>query len=240
MTSTLLLRLPHPSQPDAEWLAVDEAGFASGPRQSGSLEAAAAACAGAKVIALAPATQILLAEPELPPGSGAKLARAIPFALEEQLTEDIDQLSFAVGRRSERGTTPVAVVSRSILQGWMSALTQAGIDPVALYADVSLLPDNPGQTVLWLEGDRLSVRRPGSLPVMIEMAPVTEALAVTGVLDIDAAALLYVTAADGGRVHAEIEQLQPRFAALNVQVLPDGPLPWFARELATTSAINLL
>lgn len=240
MTSTLLLRLPHPSQPDAEWLAVDEAGFATGPRQSGSLEAAAAACAGAKVIALAPATQILLAEPELPPGSGAKLSRAIPFALEEQLTEDIDQLSFAVGRRSERGTTPVAVVSRSILQGWMAALTQAGIDPVALYADVSLLPDNPGQTVLWLEGDRLSVRRPGSLPVMIEMAPVTEALAVTGVLDVDAAALLYVTAADWGRVKAEIEQLQPRFAALNVQVLPDGPLPWFARELATTSAINLL
>jgi general secretion pathway protein L len=240
MTSTLLLRLPHPSQQDAEWLPVDEAGFATGALQSGPLEAASAACSGAKVIALAPATQILLAEPELPPGSGAKLARAIPFALEEQLTEDIDQLAFAVGRRSARGTTPVAVVSRSIMQGWMAALAQAGIDPVALYADVSLLPENPGQTVLWLEGDRLGVRRPDALPVMVEMTPVTEALAITGVLDVEAAALLYVTAADWSRVQDEIEQAQPRFASLNVQVLPEGPLPWFGRQLAATGAINLL
>ena len=63
------------------------------------------------MIALAPATQVLLAEPVLPPGSGVKLVRAVPFALEEQLTEDIDQLYFAVGRRTARGGTSVAVVS---------------------------------------------------------------------------------------------------------------------------------
>jgi len=240
MTLTLLLRLPGPSQQDAEWLTVDESGLASSPRQSGTLESAAAAAAGARVIVLAPATQILLAEPELPPGSGAKLARAIPFALEEQLTEDIDQLTFAVGRRSERGTTPVAVVSRAILQGWIAALSQAGIDPIAVYADVSLMPDNPGHTVLWLEGDRLSVRHPNSLPIMIEMTPVTEALAITGILDVDASALLYITAEDWSRVHDEFEQVVERFGSLNVQVLPDGPLPWFARELAASSAVNLL
>ena len=69
-----------------------------------------------KVVALAPATQILLAEPALPPGSGVKLARAVPFALEEQLTEDIDQLSFAIGRRRSGGATPVAAVSRDVLR----------------------------------------------------------------------------------------------------------------------------
>jgi general secretion pathway protein L len=240
MALTLLLRLPGPDQPAVEWLTVDDSGQAVTPRQSGSLEAAAAASRGARVIVLVPATQVLLAEPELPPGSGAKLARAIPFALEEQLTEDIDQLAFAVGRRSERGTTPVAVVSRSILQAWVERLSLAGIDPVALYADAALLPENPGQSVLWLEGDRLSLRRPGALPMMIEMAPVSDALAVTGILDVDASALLYVTAEDWARVQDEFESLVGRFASLNVQVLPEGPLPWFARELAATNAVNLL
>jgi general secretion pathway protein L len=240
MALTLLLRLSGPAGQDSEWLTVDDAGLPVAPRQSGSLEAAAAAGKGCKVIALVPATQVLLAEPELPPGSGAKLARAIPFALEEQLTEDIDQLAFAVGRRSERGTTPVAVVSRSILQAWISTLSQAGISPIAMYADMSLLPENPGQAVLWLEGDRLSLRRPGTLPMMIEMTPVTEALAITGILDVDASALLYVTAEDWARVQDEFEQVAGRFASLNVQVLPDGPLPWFARELAGTNAVNLL
>ena len=54
------------------------------------------------------------------PDSGVKLARAVPFALEEQLTEDIDQLSFAIGRRRSSGGTPVAAVSRTVLQGWLS------------------------------------------------------------------------------------------------------------------------
>jgi general secretion pathway protein L len=240
MALTLLLRLPGPDQQSVEWLTADESGLAVTPRQSGSLEAAAAASKGAKVIVLVPATQVLLAEPELPPGSGAKLARAIPFALEEQLTEDIDQLAFAVGRRTERGTTPVAVVSRSILQAWVEQLSQAGIDPVALYADASLLPENPGQSVLWLEGERLCLRSPGALPMMIELAPVSEALAVTGILDVEASALLYVTAEDWARVQDEFEPLAGRFASLKVQVLPEGPLPWFARELATTNAVNLL
>ncbi len=131
---------------------------------------------------LAPATQILLAEPELPPGSGVKLARAVPFALEEQLTEDIDQLFFALGRRRPGGRTPVAVVSRSVLQGWITELSAAGIEPTAIYPDISLMPENPGQTVLWLEKSRLAVRRPGSLPFAVELTPVTEALVVAGVI----------------------------------------------------------
>ena len=136
----------------------------------------------AKVVALAPATQILLAEPELPPGSGVKLARAVPFALEDQLTEDIDQLCFALGRRRANGRTPVAVVSRSVLQGWISDLNSVGIEPTAMYADMSLVPENPGQTVLWLEKTRLAVRRPGSLPFAVELTPVCEALVVAGVI----------------------------------------------------------
>ena len=160
MPQSLLLRLPSPGQDETEWLTLDEAGAPTPTRQRGTLSLAAAVWRRGRVIALAPASQILLAEPELPPGSGAKLARAVPFALEEQLTEDVDLLSFAIGRRRAGGSTPVAVVSRSVLQGWMAELDSAGIVPEAIYPDISLMPENPGQTVLWLEQERLAVRRP--------------------------------------------------------------------------------
>ena len=42
---------------------------------------------------------MLLMEPELPAKAGAKLAQMVPYALEEQLAEDIDDLHFAIGRR---------------------------------------------------------------------------------------------------------------------------------------------
>src|ERR1700732_3461845 len=151
MPHTLLLRLPAPGQEDTEWLSIDDAGVPAAARQRGPLSLAAAVGRSAKVVVIAPATQILLAEAELPPGSGVKLARAAPFALEEQLTEDIDQLHFALGKRRASGGTPVAVVSRSVLQGWLAELSAAGMTPAAVYADMSLLPLNPGQSGLWLE-----------------------------------------------------------------------------------------
>lgn len=250
MPQTLLLRLPVSAEDETEWLVLDEGGAASLSRQRGSLSLAAAVARSAKVVVLAPASHILLAEPELPPGSGPKLARAVPFALEEQLTEDIDQLSFAVGRRRPTGGTPVAVVSRTVLSGWLSDLESAGLDPQAIYPDISLMPENPGQTVLWFEGARLAVRRPGAMPFAVELSPVKEALVVAGVIAdplgdtaesrIAESALLYITREDWARSKDEFEALVESFASLKVQLLPDGPLPWLARGLDSPDVVNLL
>jgi general secretion pathway protein L len=250
MPQSLLLRLPPAGQEETEWLTLDENGAPTPTRQRGALTLAAAVWRNGKVVVLAPSTQILLAEPELPPGSGAKLARAVPFALEEQLTEDVDLLSFAIGRRRGNGGTPVAVVSRSVLQGWLAELTAAGLDPQAIYPDISLMPENPGQTVLWLEKERLAVRRPGALPFAVELSPVREALVVAGVIadplestaepKLKESAILYVTREDWARVQGEFEDLLEDFAALKVQLLADGPLPWLARGTGNPDAINLL
>ena len=250
MSQTLLLRLPTPGQEETEWLVMDDAADAGTTRQRGSLSLAAAVSRNGKVVALASSTQILLAEPELPPGAGVKLARAVPFALEEQLTEDIDHLTFAVGRRRPSGGTPVAVVSRSVLQGWLADLAAAGLEPLAIYPDISLMPENPGQTVLWLEQGRLAVRRPGSLPFAVELSPVSEALVVAGVIadPLDAtappktpeSAVLYATREDWSRAQHEFELLTDKFESLKVQLLADGPLPWLARAVPSTAAVNLL
>ncbi len=254
MPQTLLLRLPAPGQEETEWLSLDEGGAAITAKQRGPLSLAAVLARSAKVVVLAPATQILLAEPELPPGSGARLARAVPFALEEQLTEDIDELCFAIGRRQASGRTPVAVVSRSVLQGWLAQLAAAGIEPTAIHADISLVPDNPGQTILWLEKARLAVRRPGALPFAVELTPVAEALVVAGVIPDPLAepaaegavpnplesAVLYVTRGDWAEIQDEFEGLADKFASLKVQLLTEGPLPWLARRLDAVDAVNLL
>jgi len=250
MPQTLLLRLPSPGQEETEWLIIDDAGESETTRQRGSLTLAAAVSRTGMVVALAPATQILLAEPELPPGSGVKLARAVPFALEEQLTEDVDHLSFAIGRRRPSGGTPVAVVSRTVLQSWLADMSAAGLEPLAVYPDISLIPENPGQTVLWLEKERLAVRRPGALPFAVELSPVSEALMVAGVIadpldttsepKVPENVVLYATREDWASSRGEFERLAERFESMKVQLLPDGPLPWLARALADTDAVNLL
>jgi type II secretion system protein L len=112
------------------------------------------------------------------------------------------------------------------------------------------MPENPGQTVLWLEQERLAVRRPGKLPFAVELSPVSEALVIAGVIadplttesepKVPENAILYITRDDWARIHSEFEQLTEKFESLKVQLLPDGPLPWLARSLAATDAVNLL
>jgi general secretion pathway protein L len=251
MPQTLLMRIPAGPDEETEWLALDDQGAPTLTRQRGSLSLAAAVWRSGKIVALAPSNQILLAEPELPPGTGAKIARAVPFALEEQLTEDIDLLTFAMGRRRDNGSTPVTVVSRSVLQGWISELKSAGLDPQCIYPDIALMPENPGQTVLWLEKGRLAVRRPGALPFAVELSPVKEALVVAGVIadplespeappKVLENAILYVTREDWDTVKDEFEHLIDQFESLKVQLLGDGPLPWLSRSLNDSEAVNML
>ena len=133
------------------------------------------------------------------------------------------------------------MVSRTVLQGWIDDLKTAGLDAQAIYPDISFMPENPSQTVLWLEKERLAVRRPGALPFAVELSPVREALVVAGVIadplepgsteepKPKESAVLYVTRDDWARVQGEFEDLLEDFASLKVQLLTDGPLPWLAR-----------
>jgi type II secretion system protein L len=119
-----------------------------------------------------------------------------------------------------------------------------------MYPDISLIAENPSQTVLWLEQGRLAVRRPGALPFAVELSPVSEALVVAGViadpLETPAepksleSVVLYATREDWVRVKLEFEQLADRFESLRVQLLTDGPLPWLAQGLGGSDAVNLL
>ena len=102
----------HPSDVWAEWLSVDGSGTRHGNVQTGTLDIASGLAGGRKLIAIVPGTDVLLAEPVLPLKSGVKLQQIVPFALEEQMAADVEDLHFAIGRRNERPGTPVAVVSR--------------------------------------------------------------------------------------------------------------------------------
>src|ERR1700756_3796260 len=148
MADWLLLRLPRTPEEPATWLIASAGGAPLAATQRGTLADAAAAAGGRRVCALVPGSDVLLAKPELPPGSSARLNKLVPYALEEQLADNIDELHFAIGRRSaESSRTPVAVVGRALMNEWLAALGAAGLQPDCLYADSELLPVNPRQAV---------------------------------------------------------------------------------------------
>src|SRR5690606_31283561 len=135
------------------------------------LSDAAPAAAGRRVVVLVPGTDVLLAEPVLPLKSSAKLAQVVPFALEEQLAEDVEDLHFAVGKRADRPGTPVAVVSHERMTQWQVTLRTAGIDVDAIYAETSVLPVTPNGVSLLIDGSRVYVRREGTPGAVLDVEP---------------------------------------------------------------------
>jgi len=245
MADWLLLRLPRVPEQPATWLVVDPRGVATGPPQSGPLSLAAPRSAGRRICVLVPGTDVLVAEVELPTKAGAKLAQLVPYAMEEQLADDIDDLHFAVGKRPSDSTrTPVAVVTRALMDQWLTNLKSAGLEPEAMYADSDLLPHNPGQSVALLEEDIVVVRPPSGSPVTLPADALQEALAMAQSSPEGGGAgrglILYTGAPEWHEHSAQVESLRERFDGIKIQLLANGPLALFAQQLPTATPTNLL
>jgi len=246
MADWLLLRLPRSPDQPATWLVVDPRGNPSGPPQAGPLSLAAPRAAGRRICILVPGSDVLLAEPEVPAKAGTKLQQVVPYALEEQLADDIDDLHFAMGKRvGESSRIPVAVVRRSLMDEWMTTLKSNGLDPDAVYADSDLLPQNPGQAVALLEEDTVVVRPPGGSPVTLPIEALGEALAIAqGSPELTASGarglVLYTGAAEWQQHSQQVEALREHFDGIKIQLLTGGPLALFAQQLPISSPINLL
>ncbi len=146
MRKQLIIRLPSDGvtgqvdiAANASWVLRDE-DRPAGSLFQGELKEAAQYAVGARVTVLAPARDVLMARVNLPAMKRQRLARAVPFALEEQLADDVDELHVAVGDRDAHGWVSNAVVSRARIEAWLDQLKQAGLHPDVVSTELAGVP----------------------------------------------------------------------------------------------------
>ncbi|MEN8175466.1 MAG: type II secretion system protein GspL [Pseudomonadota bacterium] len=140
------------------WVALD----ANGDRVSGGQGTPAdlAAQAGPRRLVLAlPASLMSLAEAQVVAKNRKQLVRAVPYAVEDELAEDIEELHFALGP-VRGGEVPVAVIARRRLEEILGSLADAGLQPAAVVPETLCLPRGGADWVLLL-GERQAVLRTG-------------------------------------------------------------------------------
>lgn len=123
---------------------------------------------------------ITLTRTKVPGRNRSTWLKAVPYALEEHLAEDVETLHFALGEMTPAGDIPVAVVTRQRFAGWLEHCTAAGVKPLAVIPDYLLLPFGAGQSwSLLLEDDRALLRSGpwdgfaceiGLLPLVLKLA----------------------------------------------------------------------
>jgi len=243
MSELLVIRLRAAEDAPASWLIVDSNGARSGPVHAGPIADALPLAQNRRVVLLLPGAEVGLAEPELPLRGGAKLAQAIPFALEEQLASDVEGLHFAMGAR-EGGTlgTPVGAVSRGLMDRWITSCEAAGIKASLAFADTIAVPVSPNGCTLLIDDDSLYVRRSDGVPYVLDAQPLSAALSLAMASSSAAAdhVSLYATPEEYEKHREDIEGLRRDTATLQVKLMPEGPLPLLAAQVAGLQGVNLL
>ena len=244
MAEWLILRMPRAADAPAGWLVADSEGRPLAPIEVGPLEAAGSAATNRRVAVLVPAAEVLCLDVELPSGSGARAARLVAFALEEQLASDVETQHFAIGRSSVPGRTAVAVVTRALLEEWLAKLSAAGIKPDLLCTDAALMPRLPGHAVALLDNDTLTFTDADDDAQLTLSAPpggFAGALAIAFGEELASTHLLFhANPLDWQRRSIEVEAARSSLASLKVQLLGTGALPWLAAQLPNAKPINLL
>lgn len=156
MASTLLLHYD-PAKPDqATWSHVNNQSELTSRITSGSLEDAAHVAQQHKVVVLLDSSNVHLNHVQLPTTNRQKMLRAIPYALEEQLAEDIENFHFVIGKTDPHYGTPVAGIRIDTIENLLATFHQAGISIDAIIPDAICSPAAPSQwTVLFHAGKAL-------------------------------------------------------------------------------------
>lgn len=256
MSEYLVIRLGENPHQLAQWIAVDSSGARHSPPVEGALGEAIVDIGSRQVIVLVPSAEVLSTTVDIPL-KGARLIAALPFALEEFLADDIDQLHFAAGTKRANGKIPVSVVGRQNMDDWLTILAEAGISADSVIADNYGLARIPGTISMLLAEEQVFINDGANIELVMQGVSPGDALAAIGALDDGVAedsdnegaedatqlprhVLVYCEAADEERYQHDWIAMRQELDSVDVKLLSDGIIPRLAATVATGAGINML
>jgi general secretion pathway protein L len=246
MAEYLVIRFGSNPEQAAHWIVVDGNGTRRSPPVTGPLAEAAKDVGEKSVIVLVPAETVLTTSVDLPIKSGPRLRSALPFALEEQLAEDVENLHFAAGGRGDNGLLRVSVVAHDQMREWIGLLESAGINATQIIPENHGLAKIPGTMSLLVTEDQVMFNDGAESEFVMQGVKPSDAIAVTGALDADKETdspghlLVYCEPGDEQRFEHDWNVLRHELAGVDINLLPDGVLPRLAVTVAAKRGINLL
>lgn len=108
---------------------------------------------GVRLIGLIPGEDALFCLADIPAKQSRFIQQALPFAVEEQIAQDIESVHLAIGSHSDRGYRVAAIDHRRMAQ-WLDLFSDwehARLE--SIFPDASLLPVTEGGWSICLDGD---------------------------------------------------------------------------------------
>lgn len=192
-----------------------------------------------KIIALIPSTQLTLLQVAIPSKRRQQIEQAVPYALEEQIAEEIEHLHFALGEReTHTNFISVAVISRRVMEAYQRVLKTAKITPTLLTPDVFAVPKPHNGWGIIYYNERVLVRTGGQTGFAIEKENL--AIVIQAALTDRQPPEQFTLYQDIQTETELLEILQSFDIPVIEQIHEHGNLGWFAQTLSKYKSLNLL
>ncbi len=137
MTVYVSLRAPY------LWAEIDKRGDVVNRGTAQSLQELVLPNKSGPVIGVAPGDSVLTRSTTIPSRRRRKVEAAIPYSLEDTLSEDIDELHFSMLEWTPGGESKVAVTAKQTLRRWVDEFGEVGITLDEIIPEYLLLPLHP-------------------------------------------------------------------------------------------------
>lgn len=98
---------------------------------------------GDEIWVVIPGEDLITTEVSIPTRNRRRLMQAIPYALEDRLTEDVDELHFVLLAWKPGRSATVGILSRRGLRECLQVFASRNLKPSAMVAEYQLLPMHP-------------------------------------------------------------------------------------------------
>jgi general secretion pathway protein L len=251
MAEFLVIRIGKNADQPAQWIVVDDSGACCNSPVIGHLNDAVIDIDDRTVIVLVPGAEVLTTSVDIPIKGRSRFIAALPYALENELAEDIDRLHFSIGIRRSNGRIPVAVVNRERLDQWIECLTEVGIQPTFIIPDNHGLARIPDTISMLVAEDQVMINDGADIELVMQRIRPSEALAAIGVIDETESnqaapltmlrnVLIYCEAKNDEQYQDDWLLLRNKIENVTVNLLKDSVLSQLALTVATGTGINLL
>lgn len=187
-----------------------------------------------------PGTDVLLLTSTLPKTSRNQLEKALPFALEEQLIDDLDNLHFVASKQADNGNVHVLVVKRDLLRAWLQRCYELGLYPKVAVPDYLTIEPLADTWHLYLDADNALLRQAAFKGLSIEQNQLNTLLKVSlSEEDVQEAQALYIDYDDANE-HFEPETLGDLNITTTMAAEHHFCMEMFADGVQSASSMNLL
>ena len=140
MSNNAIVYMPQVGEDHVQWALADDAGVLSTPVNEGPLADAAIEVEGMRVTLILPADDVLLARSVVPGNSLARAQQAVPFALEDQVADDVDDLHFSLGAKGRDDEYSVAVIAHEVMEQITQRCADAQLRPTEIVPETLAIP----------------------------------------------------------------------------------------------------